>query len=78
MKFYILNPYTNKLVNVEPLLYLLNYFGSARDLGDYVDTAIRDLVVAYQMIPDEDRIAMSGEISFLFDIRDMFDDIDVK
>jgi hypothetical protein len=34
--------------------------------------------VAYQLIPDADRVSLSGEISFLFDIRDAFQRMDVS
>jgi hypothetical protein len=72
------NPYNGKAVNVEPLFYLLKDFGSGEDISAYIDSAIRDLVVAYQLIPDADRVALSGEISFLFDIRDAFQRMDVS
>lgn len=70
--------YNGRPVNVEPLFFLLRSAGSARDIADYVDTVIRDLVVAYQLIPDADRVSLSGEISFLFDIRDAFQRMDVS
>jgi hypothetical protein len=72
------NPYNGKAVNVEPLFFLLRSAGSARDIAVYLDTVIRDLVVAYQLIPDADRVSLSGEISFLFDIRDAFQRMDVS
>jgi len=70
--------YNGRPVNVEPLFFLLRSFGSPRDIADYIDTVIRDLVVAYQLISDADRGALSGEISFLFDIRDAFQHMDVS
>jgi len=72
------DPHNGRPVNVEPLFFLLRSFGSSRDIADYIDTVIRDLVVAYQLIPDADRGALSGEISFLFDIRDAFQHMDVS
>jgi hypothetical protein len=72
------DPYNSRPVNVEPLFFLLRSAGSARDIADYLDTVIRDLVVAYQLIPDADRVSLSGEISFLFDIRDAFQRMDVS
>lgn len=72
------DPHNGRPVNVEPLFFLLRSAGSARDIAVYLDTVIRDLVVAYQLIPDADRVALSGEISFLFDIRDAFQRMDVS
>jgi hypothetical protein len=72
------DPHNGRPVNVEPLFFLLRSAGSARDIAVYLDTVIRDLVVAYQLIPDADRVALSGEISFLFDIRDAFKRMDVS
>lgn len=70
--------YNGRPINVEPLFFLLRSFGSSRDIADYIDTVIRDLVVAYQLIPDADHGALSGEISFLFDIRDAFQQMNVS
>jgi hypothetical protein len=74
----VYDSYNGRPVNVEPLFSLLHSFGSPRDVADYLDTVIRDLVVAYQLIPDADRVSLSGEISFLFDIRDAFQRMDVS
>jgi hypothetical protein len=72
------DPHNGRPVNVEPLFFLLRSFGSPGDVADYLDTIIRDLVVAYQLIPEADRSSLSGEISFLFDIRDAFQRMDVS
>jgi len=72
------DPHNGRPVNIEPLFSLLRSAGSARDIAVYLDTVIRDLVVAYQLIPDADRVSLSGEISFLFDIRDAFQRMDLS
>lgn len=70
--------FNGRPVNVEPFFFLLRSFGSPGDVADYLDTIIRDLVVAYQLIPEADRSSLSGEISFLFDIRDAFYQMNVS
>ncbi len=67
-----MNPYTEKLMNVEPLFKLFADFTSVEDCYSYTDDSIK--FMALSPLPEWADMELKGEVvMFLYELREMFD-----
>jgi len=67
-----INPYTDKLMNLEPVFSLLKEYQTAQDCYEFTDEAIK--FMALSPLPEWANMDMKGSVvMFLYALRDTFE-----
>ena len=67
-----LNPYTDKLVNIEPVFKLFKDYNTIEDCYSFTDDALK--FMALSPLPEWADMELKGSVvMFLYELRNMFD-----